>query len=578
MKQILRGVDVKVLQYEEYAKSICHTKIDLKNIIEEHLIKKQIKQNCIMINIEKDAKRYYSTVEELKKISFNNFIHLKATYWKEKNNLENDLTFILNFLKQFNPDIDVKQIHIDEFSEVNDRNIHIQDGPLACYCSHLRSMIYGYLNFEEYTIVIEDDISITNTENIEKYLKCIPDDWDIICMNAAPKNQQYTEPYYKFVDDFHSTHFYIIKNKCLPILFKNMYPITDQVDVLISNLVKTLNIYNIPETVYQKNIVTNTQNNLHVIFNSPNYQVVRDTITNIKTLCLWFADKILPSNKVRNKIIVDNLIYDILYGYILNNDKQSSEHVNKENYVFDSSNYKKYEEYEALLIHISHFIQCCKKGINVKYEATGLLKNILFTLNNFTLHKEIDKQYYEKIKAYSFGSTAHTYILKNNKIIIKKYNDKLRWTTEGHDDSFEIFNNELKILQKINHLNHIPKVMGFCPEEKTIKLTYEGESLYNNFKLPKNWKKQIKEIFSHLTSNKILYPEFRLQNILVLENKISFIDFGLAKFDDNADNSFNCQRFLKLLDLMNKKFKNNKNKVHQLSGTLLDNENLINIV
>ena len=82
------------------------------------------------------------------------------------------MIFIKEFLKQFIVDIDTSYpIQINEFSEINDKNIHIQDGPLSCYCSHLRGMIYGLCNFKDYTIMVEDDISITNTENIEEYLK-----------------------------------------------------------------------------------------------------------------------------------------------------------------------------------------------------------------------------------------------------------------------------------------------------------------------------------------------------------------------------------------------------------------------
>ena len=39
-----------------------------------------------MINIEKDTIRYQSALKEFNKLSFNSFVHLKATYWKEKNN------------------------------------------------------------------------------------------------------------------------------------------------------------------------------------------------------------------------------------------------------------------------------------------------------------------------------------------------------------------------------------------------------------------------------------------------------------------------------------------------------------
>ena len=111
-------------------------------------------------------------------------------------------------------------------------------------------------------------------------------------ITAIGKNKIYDGPYYKFDDEFHSTHFYIINHKCMDRLLRHMYPITDQVDVLISELIHELNIYNIPDTVYQKNITTNTQNNLYVIFNSPHYAVVRETLNKIEVLLNFFANKI----------------------------------------------------------------------------------------------------------------------------------------------------------------------------------------------------------------------------------------------------------------------------------------------
>ena len=203
------GVDAKILQYEENALEISDDKIDLIEILGG-------KQNCILINMEKDVERYHTSVNQLKKVSIQNFVHLKGTNGRDKNkeSLEKDLTYILNFISQFNSDIEPKEIKINEFSEINDKGVHIQDGPLGCYCSHLRALIYGYLNYEDYTIICEDDISITNTENIQKYIKQIPNDWDVICLNSRAKNISYGDlPFYKFTDDFHSGHFYIVKNK-----------------------------------------------------------------------------------------------------------------------------------------------------------------------------------------------------------------------------------------------------------------------------------------------------------------------------------------------------------------------------
>ena len=58
-------------------------------------------------------------------------------------------------------------------------------------------------------------------------------------------------------------------------IFKNLYPITDQIDIIISKLHDKLNIYNIPNTVSQKFFTTNIQNNLHIIYNTNNFDVIR---------------------------------------------------------------------------------------------------------------------------------------------------------------------------------------------------------------------------------------------------------------------------------------------------------------
>jgi len=571
----LIGVDVKRFQYEEYASNLSDKKINIKEIIEKHLFKKKIDMNCIMINLEKDYKRYESTINEFKKISLNNFSHLKATNWKNKEQLINDLSFVLHFLSDFNPNIELKPLKIDQFSKINDDNIHIQDGPLACYISHLRSMIYGYINFKDYTIITEDDISVANTENIEKYIKEIPDDWDIVMLNACSKNKIYNNIWYKFDDEFHSTHFYIINHKCIPVLFKNLYPIIDQVDVLISNLHKELNIYNIQETVYQKNISTNTQNNLHVIFNSPHYEPIRERIKKIENSLSFFIDNILSDNDERNKIISLNLMYDILYEYVLhhNPDSFKKHNKNKETYEININEYIDFPAYIEMLESMRFFLQCSKKGIKDESESVNLISIFLHTIENFKYHNTIDDEFNEKLKAYGFGSTAHIYLLPKNNIVVKKYNDKLRWITEGHENSLDIFKKELDILKKIQNLNSVPKLISFDIESKTIKMSYCGESLYDNFNLPKDWKTQIKDIFNELTNNSIFYPEFRLQNILVLDEKITFVDYGLAEFKYLADNTNNLNNFIKYLDVLNVKLSEavERNDKLQLITTFLNN-------
>ncbi len=557
---VQRGADIKMLQYDTQLDKLaqCDNKIDLTRIMHKLVNKNELYKpitlnNLVLINIEKDIERYNSSIEELKKLNINNFVHLKATYWKERSILENDLTFILRFLKQFNPDMEPVDIKINMFSELNDNNIYIQDGPLGCYCSHLRAMIYGYTHFEKYTIIAEDDIYIYNTQHISDLLESVPDDWDIILFNALTKGPVADEFLYKCIDPFHSTHLYIIKNESMPTLFKYMYPIFDQVDVLISNAQNVLNMYNLPRTVYQKSVSTNTQNNLHVIFTSPNYINIKTQFSEVKRLLVIFADIILPDNE-HNDTLVINLIFDVLCGYI------SNIHDTDPNIDLDTnrntdtqlpvSGYETHCEYKNLLRAICHIIQCTKKGVFVEIVSIYLLHTILTTLSGFKLHNTIDTQFGEVVKAYNFGSTSSVYILKQSGVCIKQYRDRLTWKTTDHDNIDSIFYKELQILKS----RHKIELLYYDEKEKIIKIPYKGTSLYNDFILPPDWRTQITDLFNDLTIDNIYYPEFRLQNILNNGSKLSFVDFGLSKMH-GGDNKNNCDIFIELIDKLNNRFK-----------------------
>lgn len=577
--RVRKGVDAKLLQYDMNATVIDDRQIDIIDIIGTYLFKEKVEPNCIMINLEKDGDRYANTVKELKKLSIDKFVHLKGTYWRNKQQMETDMTFVVDFLKQFHPEMGLnesKGIKINEFSEINDPNIKIQDGPLGCFCSHLRAMIYGYLNFDKYTIIVEDDISITNTENISKYLKCIPDDWDIVCIGAIGKDRIYEEPFYKFVTEFHSTHFYIINHKCMDKLLSHMYPINDQVDVLVAEMIHELNIYNIPDSIYQKCISTNTQNNLNTIFNARYYDVLREQIDKIKESCIFFANVLLPMNEERNKIIVTNLLYDVLYSYITDSGQGLVDDNNKDetDYV---SEYAELDEYNQMFSSMAYFIQCAKKAINVPTVTIGLMNDMFRVLKGFKLHNTIDNELHDVIKAYSYGATSQTYILKDRSVIIKAYNKKLRWTIDGHNDYNEIFERELSILQR--GLSCAPNLISFNNDTGIIKMEYCGESLYNSFALPSDWITQITNIFATLNENHIFYPEFKIHNILVLNDKLTFVDYGLASvLDDKADNTVNCNRFIELLSLLNEKFNNvsNQEQRYQLYSTFTQNMKINN--
>jgi hypothetical protein len=219
---------------------------------------------------------------------------------------------------------------------------------------------------------------------------------------------------------------------------------------------------------------------------------------------------------------------------------------------------------------INHIIGVLKKFNLHNHENLAVNKSISF--KNEKSKFKVEKK--EKIKAFSYGATAQTYLLEKNNLIIKAYNDKLRWTTIGHDDSFLIFSKELEILKK----GCGPKMIGYNEELRIIKMEYCGESLYNNFELPKDWKEQVTEIFMTMSNKNIFYPEFHIQNLLVLGGKITFVDFGLAKIIKGADNTENCNKFIYLLTLLKEKFSqiSDREERYQLYSTFVVNMKINN--
>jgi predicted Ser/Thr protein kinase len=357
-------------------------------------------------------------------------------------------------------------------------------------------------------------------------------------------------------------------------LFQNLYPITDQVDVLISELVHKLNIYNIQESVYQYNLETDTQNNLHVIFMSPFYGYQRELISNIEKYVSFFMDTILDNNE-DNSILTLNMIYDTVYHYVLTDDtlsQYSSEYL--ENYNMDYSEYQNYKEYDLLLEAILYFINSAKKGTQVKEISKGLLRNILYTINNFKkYHNKMNDRFNKRYKAYDYGSTSNVYKLEDSNIIVKQYNSKLRCTIEDHDNPQDIFDKELNILKITQGLTCSPKLIDADRENLRIYIEYAGESLYRNFTLPNNWEDQINNIFDQLDHNKINYSEFWLQNILVLDNKITLVDYGLAKFNSDTNNNNNRKFFIDNLKALNPKLsvEPDRNTRLRLIRTFFDN-------
>lgn len=526
------GTDIKILQYEIFAKNINENPINLISLIGEYFFNKEVTANVIVINIEKDTERLKSYVSEIKKINIKTFVHLKATYWRNKLQFEYDMNYVLHFLKQFKK-IKTTEITMNDFSMWNDDNIKIQDGPLACYCSHTRALIYAYQNYNDYVIICEDDMYISNTENIEKYIKCIPSNWDVITLGSMPINKSYETPYYKYISNFHSTHCYIVKVTCLPIIFENIYPINEQIDILISRLYNRLNIYNICDTVFQKNFSTNTQNNIHTILNGEGYAGIRIAIEKFEKLLYEnMTHRLEKANDDDKRRLVENILIDVVYAYITSNKTE----------IIDSTMYPLANTNQQMFDLLYYIIICCVKGINTTITVNMLLNDI----------DNIIENYDSCVDPYGYGSTSN--VSRDDNIIIKKYNKKLRWNHDKHNNINAIFNKEKYILSQLHNTTNFPKIYKITND--SIHMQFMGKSLYDDFNLPNNWQEQIEHLFDILSENNIIYYEFNLKNIVNLNNNISFIDFGLAEISEHAinKNMENCETFIKLIEQIKRQY------------------------
>jgi hypothetical protein len=244
-----------------------------------------------------------------------------------------------------------------------------------------------------------------------------------------------------------------------------------------------LNIYNIPNTVYQKNnFITNIQNNLHVVYNTPVYKKMVNDINDLEKIILNMVENQLPKNNEFNKRITEKIMEDVIYNNVFNNIKNI--------YVFENV-----EEYDNTRLQDDSFpiydqinkiiLQQYKIKDNINQFILHLISEIEFIILSFNLHNHDENGI--KMKAYNFGSSSSVYKLDDD--IVKVYNKRLRWVCDEHNKINHIFEKELQIMSMLN------LIKSYDNENMILRMNYKGETLYNNFILPSNYKEQIISIF-----------------------------------------------------------------------------------
>ncbi len=126
------------------------------------------------------------------------------------------------------------------------KHYQLTKGAIGCYLSHVKLWEHILKKNTEYALILEDDAKIPKHINatIQKQLKYIPSDWDIILLGHICTECIEFKNYYS-VNRFMLTHCYLIKRlSIIKIMETNtLFPISQQIDSHLSELTSILNIY-----------------------------------------------------------------------------------------------------------------------------------------------------------------------------------------------------------------------------------------------------------------------------------------------------------------------------------------------
>lgn len=178
-------------------------------------------------------------------------------------------TFLLNYNKS-----DLKNFNITKFdaidgSKLDETNIPLSElasaelqqlkttgfrtkhyqltkGAIGCYLSHVKIWEHILKNDKDTVLILEDDANIPSDffKQVQENMQYIPSDWDIILLGYLCK-ECYEYINYKEVERFQLTHAYIIKKSAIVKIMNSntLFPITQQIDALMSELSSIINIY-----------------------------------------------------------------------------------------------------------------------------------------------------------------------------------------------------------------------------------------------------------------------------------------------------------------------------------------------
>lgn len=125
-------------------------------------------------------------------------------------------------------------------------------GAIGCYLSHVKVWEHILKNDSDVVLIFEDDAKIPENflSEVNENIAYIPNDWDIILLGYLCK-KCYEFQKYKEVERFQLTHAYLIKKTAIIKIMNSdtLFPITQQIDALMSELSSIINIYSLKNKI-----------------------------------------------------------------------------------------------------------------------------------------------------------------------------------------------------------------------------------------------------------------------------------------------------------------------------------------
>jgi GR25 family glycosyltransferase involved in LPS biosynthesis len=149
---------------------------------------------------------------------------------------------------------ELKQIETTGFRS---KHYQLTRGAIGCYLSHVKVWRDIIENEHAHGLIFEDDVNVPVdiNEKIQKSMKDIPKDWDIILFGFHCKDCQNMNNYRK-VKRFILLHCYAISNTAIVKILKtkSLFPIQQQIDSYLSELSEDiLNIYTVKNPIINQN-------------------------------------------------------------------------------------------------------------------------------------------------------------------------------------------------------------------------------------------------------------------------------------------------------------------------------------